>query len=114
MTDSKHHAKPAYDELSLWCRTGGLPEPIREFRFAPPRRWRFDYAWPEMNLALEIEGGAWTGGRHTRGAGFVKDIDKYNAATIKGWRLLRSTPSALMTPRTLALVKLLLSSYREA
>ena len=72
-----------------------LPLPVTEYRFHPTRRWRFDFAWPEHKLAVEIEGGAWTGGRHTRGSGFVSDCDKYNAATILGWRVLRFTTSHL-------------------
>ena len=72
-----------------------LPLPVTEYRFHPTRRWRFDFAWPEHKLAVEIEGGAWTGGRHTRGSGFVGDCDKYNAATILGWRVLRFTTSHL-------------------
>jgi hypothetical protein len=55
-----------------------LPLPVPEYRFAPPRRWRTDYAWPLAKLALEVEGGVWTNGRHTRGTGFLKDIAKYN------------------------------------
>jgi hypothetical protein len=48
------------DTLDAVLRAVGLPVPIREHRFAPPRRWRFDYAWPAHRLALEIEGGTWT------------------------------------------------------
>ena len=65
------------------------PTPIREHRFAPPRRWRFDFAWPDWRVAVELEGGAWARGRHTRGAGYVADCEKYNAATLAGWRVLR-------------------------
>jgi hypothetical protein len=72
-----------------------IPIPTREFRFAPPRRWRLDYAWflPGGKLAVEIEGGAWTMGRHVRGKGFLGDMEKYNALAIDGWRLLRYTPT---------------------
>lgn len=70
----------------------GLPEPTREYRFAPPRRWRFDFAWVEQKIALEVEGGIWTKGRHTRGKGFLGDMAKYNEAVLMGWRLLRCTP----------------------
>ena len=77
----------------------GLPLPVTEYRFHPTRRWRFDFAWPDHKLAVEIEGGAWTGGRHTRGSGFVGDCDKYNAATILGWRVLRFTTSHLQDER---------------
>src|SRR5574343_1951378 len=70
-----------------------LPTPVKEFRFAPPRRWRIDYAWPDYRLAVEIEGAVWCQGRHTRGSGFVKDIEKYNSLTLAGWSLLRFTPA---------------------
>lgn len=86
----------AVTQFPLLCAAHGLPAPVAEHRFHATRRWRFDYAWPDHKLALEVEGGAWTGGRHTRGAGFVKDIEKYNAATLAGWRVLRTTPGSLM------------------
>jgi very-short-patch-repair endonuclease len=69
--------------------------PVAEYRFAPPRRWRFDYAFPEFKLAVEIEGGAWIQGRHTRGKGFLADLEKYNAATLLGWAILRYPPGSL-------------------
>ena len=68
-----------------------LSWPEREHVFAPPRRWRFDFAWPELKLAIEIDGGIWSGGRHTNGAALVKQYDKQNAAAIRGWRVLRLT-----------------------
>lgn len=63
-----------------------------EYRFDPIRKWRFDYANIEHMVAIEIEGGAWTNGRHTRGNGFINDMEKYNAAIMQGWRILRYTP----------------------
>lgn len=69
----------------------GLPLPEREYRFAPPRRFRADFAYPERKLLIEVEGGVWTRGRHTRGAGYTSDAEKYNLATVKGWRVLRFT-----------------------
>jgi very-short-patch-repair endonuclease len=68
---------------------------VREFRFHAVRRWRFDFAIPGLLLAVEFEGGAWTGGRHTRGSGFVKDCEKYNAAAVLGWGVLRFTTDML-------------------
>jgi very-short-patch-repair endonuclease len=80
----------ALEELfALHCRAAKLPEPVREYRFAPPRRWRADFAFIDQRLLVEIEGGIWTGGRHTRGSGFEADAAKYNAATILGYRVLR-------------------------
>lgn len=81
--------------MNMLFRAFGLPLPETEYRFAPPRRWRFDYAWPAHKVALEVEGGVWTGGRHVSGAGFVKDMEKYNAAAVAGWRVLRCQPRDL-------------------
>lgn len=63
---------------------------VREHRFHPKRKWPFDFAWLDLMVAVEIEGGHWHG-RHTRGKGFVDDCEKYNAATALGWRVLRFT-----------------------
>lgn len=87
----------------------GLTEPVIEHRFHPVRRWRFDYAWPEHKVALEVEGGIWTGGRHTTGKGFEADIEKYNTATADGWRILRTTPKNLLTVKTVEYLKKTLS-----
>ena len=66
-----------------------------EFRFCH-RKWRFDRAWPEQRIAVEIEGlmtGA--GGRHQRPAGFAVDCQKYNEAALLGWLVLRVTPAQI-------------------
>jgi very-short-patch-repair endonuclease len=76
------------ETFALHCRVAGLA-PEREHKFHPVRRWKFDFAFPEKMLAVEVEGGTWNMGRHTRGSGYVKDLEKYNAATILGWRVLR-------------------------
>ena len=82
----------AEDNLAAELRWLKVLPPQREYRFAPPRRWRFDFAWPDQKVAVEVEGGTFTGGRHTRGAAFEKDCEKYNEATIGGWQVLRVTP----------------------
>lgn len=111
--------KPDYAEmLAQQCVAVKLPEPKREHQFAPPRKWRFDLAWPDAReqiqetshrflillsslsplllspLAVEIEGGAASkeGGRHRRRAGYLADMEKYNEAVLLGWRVLRVTP----------------------
>lgn len=73
----------------------GLPCPDDEHRFHPVRRWRFDIAWTKQKVALEVEGGVWTKGRHTRGTGFIRDIEKYNTAAALGWVVLRCIPEWL-------------------
>ena len=80
-------------------------ECVKEYRFYSPRKWRFDYAIPAHKIALEVEGGVWTRGRHVRPQGFLGDIEKYNTATLLGWRVFRTTPSKLITGSTLLLLK---------
>lgn len=79
------------DALAFQLRAAKIAEPLREHRFAPPRRWRFDFAWVDQKVAVEVEGATWSGGRHTRGAGFAQDCIKYNEAQIRGWVVLRVT-----------------------
>lgn len=80
-------------DLARQCRLAGMPEPVRQFRFHPVRRWRFDLCWPDCKLAVEVDGGVWTGGRHVSGAGFTRDCVKLNEAVLLGWRVLRFTPA---------------------
>lgn len=94
-------------------RSVGLPAPVREHRFHPVRRWRFDYAWIEHKVALEVEGGVWTGGRHTRGAGFIKDMEKLNAATVAGWRVVRVVPGKLCASATVGMLESLLVPKKD-
>ena len=70
----------------------GFPDPVIELLFHPKRKWRLDYAWEEQKLALEVHGGIHSGGRHTRGRGFVEDRAKMNEATLLGWTVLEVTP----------------------
>ncbi|HXG10564.1 MAG TPA: hypothetical protein VNK04_12450 [Gemmataceae bacterium] len=90
------------DPLTALLTAAGLPTPVREYRFAPPRFWRFDYAWPAERIALEVEGGIWVRGRHVRGRGYEADLTKYNEATLAGWTVLRVTPAMLADGRALA------------
>ena len=82
-----------------------VPEPVREYRFHPVRKWRVDFAFPDRTppLAVEVEGGTWRGnGRHSRGAGFEADCLKYNALSLAGWVLLRFTSSMVHDGRAIA------------
>ena len=74
----------------------GIPLPAVEYRFAAPaRQWRFDYAWIEQHVALEVDGGTWVRGRHSRGGGQQGDMEKGNAAVLLGWRVLHYTPQQM-------------------
>ena len=90
--------------LAVQCRLAALPEPNEEYRFCE-RRWRFDFAWPNAKLALEVEGGVFVAGRHSRGAGMVNDMEKYNTATLAGWKVLRVTPKQVSDGSALTLIE---------
>jgi very-short-patch-repair endonuclease len=88
--------------LALWRETKG-PAPVRQHQFAPPRKFSFDFAWPDRRVAVEIEGGQFTkrpcpqcgamipvGGGH-QGSRFQSDVEKYNLAAAFQWRVLRFT-----------------------
>ena len=76
--------------LTRWLQLAGdQPEPVREFVFAAPRKWRADFAWPDQRVLVEIEGGVHSGGRHVRGKGFEADLEKGNMAQVLGYKVLR-------------------------
>lgn len=72
-------------------KTYGIPTPVREHKFDRLRQWRFDFAWPNMKIAVELEGGVFSEdpGRHSCGSGFKRDCEKYNYAQLQGWRVYR-------------------------
>lgn len=82
------------DELrgKVLAQLVGFPDPATELVFHPKRKWRLDYAWPTRMIAVEIHGGIHSGGRHTRGKGFVEDRAKMNEAALLGWTVIEATP----------------------
>lgn len=71
----------------LWRSLGGWGL-VKEYKFVDGRRFRFDYY--HMNrVAIELEGGVWTRGRHTRPTGFLNDMEKYNLAASMGILVFR-------------------------
>ena len=76
--------------MILFRSMGMYPE--TEYQFHNKRKWRFDFAFPEEKVAVEIEGGTFgRKSRHTTGTGYGADCEKYNAATLNGWRVFRFT-----------------------
>jgi len=94
-------------------KDGQLPEAQPEFLFAEGRKFRFDFAWPEKMLAVEIEGGTYTRGRHQRPAGFADDCRKYNHAALLGWRVLRFTGDLVRSGEGVDLVRVALLGKLE-
>lgn len=88
-----------------------LPLPTREHKFDDARKWRFDFAWVEQKLAVEIEGGIsyLKQGRHTRPEGFENDCRKYNNAALAGWRVLRFSSQMVTKGEAIATIESVLS-----
>lgn len=115
----KRAVRAYYIELPEQLKAVGLPQPEREYRFHPERKWRFDYAFPALRLAVEVEGGFFARkgskkcpacgllppGRHSTGAGQRADLEKYNAATVLGWRLIRVMPDQLKSGEALTTIE---------
>lgn len=77
-----------------------------EYQFHPERKWRFDFAWPEMKLAIEVEGGTTFGkSRHSKGIGFDNDAEKYNTASAMGWTLFRFSSTMINSGKAILFVQ---------
>lgn len=85
---------PPADMLE-WQLQAGHIRYEKEFKFHPKRRWRADFYLPtpygKAPVLVEVEGGVYSGGRHTRGLGYENDVEKYNEATLLGYMLIRCT-----------------------
>ena len=111
-------AKRDYDlEVRALVAQLGLPDPVPEHRVLATRRFRFDYAWPDRKIALEIEGGFFGTGRrcpacrqlprsgHSSVRRLKDDADKYSFAAAIGWTIIRRWPDALLTHETRAMLR---------
>lgn len=95
--------KPAI--VAAFFKSEGLPPFVTEFQFHHERKWRFDFAWLDEKVALEVDGGCFVYGSHARGAGIRKDHEKQNAATMAGWKVLRCFPESLCRVETCFMLK---------
>ena len=107
LTSAERKAKAEWAErvFRAVLRHEELPQPEAEYRFWPGRKVQFDYAWPERLLALEVEGGVYTGGAHGSVTGILRDVEKYSEAAARGWRILRVLPKTLATKTTATLIR---------
>jgi very-short-patch-repair endonuclease len=99
--------RPSAIDVLLWRlrHVSRLPTPTTEHLFHPVRKWRFDIAWPDVRLAIEIDGVTHDGGRHQRIKGFTEDLKKHNAAVGLNWRVLYLTPEMARAPASLKLIE---------
>ena len=102
------------DLLAQHIQYAGLPTPEREYRFAPPRRYRADFAYPDRMLLIEVEGGVWVRGAHTRGGHYNSDCEKYNLAAKLGYRVLRFTSNMIKDGSALMTIEEVLNEKAQA
>lgn len=76
------------EQFLFQVRALGLPEPTREYCAIPTRNFRFDFAWLEQKVLVEVNGGTYQHMGHSTGAGLSRDYEKHNLATLAGWRVL--------------------------
>ncbi len=112
---AREHRESLELDLLAQIKLAGLPEPEREARWHPARRWRFDMLWRDRMIAAEVEGGTWLagGGRHNRGRGYEEDCAKYNEAMLMGYRVLRFTRDAIEDGSAVATLERALRGERE-
>lgn len=90
--------------LVAYCEQHGFPLPEPEHVFCAHRNWKFDFAWPNLKIALELEGGTFMQGRHSSGPGQRADMEKYNEAAIRGWLVLRVETCKARSARMMGLM----------
>lgn len=59
----------------------------QEVTLIPKRKYRFDFVHMPSKICVEINGGIWNNGRHSRGSGLVKEYEKYNLAQLQGYKV---------------------------
>jgi very-short-patch-repair endonuclease len=96
------------ERLALHIRAQRLPAPVREFLPIEGRRFRIDFAWPDRRIALEVQGGNWSGGRHTRAGALNAEYEKVNLLVLAGWRVLLVSPEHIQRGQALAWLRELL------
>ncbi len=89
---TKKQSSQGEELMALQLRSMNI-EFTTEFKFCDTRRWRADFRISNTQVLVEVEGGTWSGGRHTTGKGYELDCEKYNWATSNGWQVIRFTTS---------------------
>lgn len=110
------------EQLAMHIRAFKLPEPDREYRFHPTRKWRFDFAWPDQKIAVEVEGvthfgknknGTMRLGRHQTSEGLTNDCEKYGEAMLLGWTVYRCTQPIINSGKAIQIIQQLLQFASE-
>lgn len=110
MTAIPRAGSRAEAELALYLKVHKVQPPHREYRFHKTRKWRFDFAWPGVRFAVEVEGITFDHGRHQRKEGFEKDLEKYEAAMLDGWTVYRCSPRMIKEGSAISAILIMLDT----
>lgn len=94
--------------LAFQCIADGLTDFEQEYQFDEKRKYRLDLAFPAQRVGIEIEGGIWDSGAHSRPKGILRDMEKGNLLVLSGWRVLRYTPDQVRQGEAIEGLKALL------
>lgn len=117
----RRHKAPSRLEIELAGHLSvmGL-KPLEQYKFHPERKWRLDFAFPDELVAVEIDGGIFAAengeeaGKHARGAGRCKDMEKRNAAAELGWLVLNYGPPHIRSGEAAIQIERLVMARRGA
>ena len=97
------------DKLEFQLKSAKITGFTREYKFHPKRRWRLDFAWIDQKIGVEVEGGIWLPrSGHNTGVGISRDVEKGNALTLLGWKLIRVTGKMIKSGEALNIIESIL------
>lgn len=113
LEDGKHASHLEVEMLYVIKINGFLDGMVREHKFHPTRKWMLDFAWPDKKIGIEVQGGIWSGkfGGHTSGTGRMRDMEKSNAATILGWKVIEVSSAHIKDGQAAAWIAAVMKLY---
>ena len=95
-------------DLEMQLRAWQIAGWTTEFKFdagTGGRGWRLDFSWPDLKLAVEVDGGV-----HRISGMQARDIEKHNALALAGWMTLRFSPEQCKSGEAVNTIKAALAA----
>ena len=101
------------DLFAMQLDAAGLGGYVREAQIIPNRKFRYDFYFPEHRLCVEVQGGVWSNGAHSRPTGIKRDYEKSNLCTQYGFKLLQFDVKAVKSGEALDVTEQLINQKQE-